>query len=95
MKKSVLVRALVVGTITCASVFALAGASYEVSASPHAEKTGRLGSWWSPKTYRCQECGAPNGGCYYPLCPDCHNKQQDKCKPVPPINPFDPNKPRH
>ncbi len=31
-------------------------------------------------TYRCQQCGAPHGGCFHPLCPDCHAKL---CPPKP------------
>lgn len=36
--------------------------------------------------YRCKECGAHHGGCYYPYCPDCHSKL---CPPAPikPLNP--------
>lgn len=91
MKKSVLMRLLLAGAIACVSVVGLAGSSYETSKVAQTEEPGGVGGWWCPPTYRCKECGAPNGGCYFPLCPDCHNKQQDKDKPVP-IDPFKPRR---
>ena len=31
-----------------------------------------------PPIYRCSKCNAPTGGVYYPLCPDCHYKEQNQ-----------------
>lgn len=94
MKRKVgVLLASVASAVLCVSVVALASVS-DVSVKTEgrfqrvSEQEPQVGGTKVP-TYRCQECNAPHGGCYYPLCPDCHSKQ---CPPKPfvpptPINP--------
>lgn len=67
-----------------AAVLSLSATAHPDSHSPQPSSTGAerhtqkaqapLGA--STPTYRCKKCGAPHGGCYYPLCPDCYKKSQ-------------------
>lgn len=93
--KVVIAVACLVMSVAAAAAFAHRTAhaqpvTQSAAVDERADPAGTAGGCKSP-TFRCENCGGPHGGCYGPLCPDCHYKDQNQQpKPVPIIPPQPP-----
>lgn len=67
--------------LSAALIFQAAGIHAQEPASSQTTaqaEAGDIGA--NVPIYRCRRCGAPTGGCYWPLCQDCWKKCPDPNK---------------